>query len=72
MILVFAGFGSIGTFLEGPIIGVVATTFGWSGMFYFMIIVSFIGALAVFRAAVIKSRMPKAIPDAIPLSEPLI
>lgn len=62
----------MGTFLEGPIIGLVATTFGWSGMFYFMIILSFLGGLAVLRAAVIKSRMPKPIPDAIALSEALL
>lgn len=44
------GFGSIGTFLEGPIIGFISDTYGWSGMFYSMIILSFIGALVCYRA----------------------
>lgn len=55
------GFGSIGTFLEGPIIGIIATVYGYSGMFYFMIIVSVIGSASVFRASVIKSRKSKLI-----------
>ncbi|KAL4226188.1 hypothetical protein ACF0H5_014174 [Mactra antiquata] len=66
------GFGSVGTFLEGPIIGIIATAYGWSGMFYFMIILSFIGCVAVFRASVIKSRLPRPIPDEEPLKVPLV
>ncbi|XP_053377158.1 uncharacterized protein LOC123529818 isoform X2 [Mercenaria mercenaria] len=66
------GFGSIGTFIEGPVIGVIATAYGWSGMFYFMIGVTFVGSFSVFRASVIKSRLPRPIPDAIPLKEPLL
>lgn len=66
------GFGSVGTFIEGPLIGVIATAYGWSGMFYFMIGVTFVGSFAVFRASVIKSRLPRPIPDAIPLKEPLL
>ena len=31
------GFGSVGTFLEGPIIGLVSEHYGWGGMFYLMI-----------------------------------
>lgn len=44
------GFGSIGTFIEGPIIGFISDNFGWSGMFYSMIIISFIGSVACYRA----------------------
>ena len=44
------GFGSIGTFLEGPIIGFISDAYGWTGMFYCMIILSFIGAIACYRA----------------------
>lgn len=68
------GFGSVGTFLEGPIIGVVATVYSWTGMFYFMIGVTFVGSFAVFRASVIKSKQPKSIPEAISIEveEPLL
>lgn len=44
------GFGSIGTFLEGPIIGFISDAYGWSGMFYSMILLSFIGAVVCYRA----------------------
>ena len=47
---VFPGFGSVGTFLEGPIIGLISAHYGWSGMFYLMIGLSVVGALAVLRA----------------------
>ena len=50
------GFGSIGTCIEGPVIGVLAAYTGWSGMFYFMIGLSTIGTLAVYRASWINSR----------------
>ncbi|KAH3820537.1 uncharacterized protein LOC127832346 [Dreissena polymorpha] len=63
------GFGSVGTFLEGPIIGMIATLYGWSGMFYFMIVVTALGSFAVFRASVIYARQPKSIPDLIPLTD---
>lgn len=54
------GFGSIGTFLEGPLIGVISDSFGWSGMFYVMIILSFVGALATYRAHRIYEVIKKA------------
>ena len=44
------GFGSIGTFLEGPIIGYISDAYGWAGMFYCMIILSFVASLASYRA----------------------
>ena len=69
---VIPGFGSVGTFLEGPIIGVISTAYGWSGMFYFMIIVTFVGTAAVFRASVIKSRQVKVLPNEISLKESLL
>ena len=55
--------------MEGPIIGVIATAYGWSGMFYFMVIVTGVGALAAFRATFIQARKVHAIPDAVPLDE---
>ena len=44
------GFGSIGTFIEGPIIGWISDNFGWSGMFYSMILISFVGTVSCYRA----------------------
>ncbi|UJR29027.1 hypothetical protein I4U23_010244 [Adineta vaga] len=43
--------GSIGTFLEGPVIGWIVAQYGWSAMFACMILLSIFGALASFRAA---------------------
>ncbi|XP_050411594.1 uncharacterized protein LOC126826657 isoform X2 [Patella vulgata] len=50
------GFGSVGTFMEGPIIGFISTYYGWSGMFYFMIILSIIGTISCFKAAKIHKK----------------
>lgn len=47
----FSGFGSLGTVLEGPIIGLVSTMYGWSGMFYLMIGLSLFGSTMVLKAA---------------------
>ena len=44
------GIGSIGTFIEGPIIGWISDNYGWSGMFYSMILLSFLGSISCFRA----------------------
>jgi len=44
------GIGSIGTFLEGPVIGWISQNFGWSGMFYSMILLSLIGTVSCYRA----------------------
>lgn len=44
------GIGSIGTFIEGPIIGWITDYYGWSGMFYSMIMLSFIGTVTCYRA----------------------
>lgn len=48
-ILLFLGFGSVGTFLEGLIIGLIFVYYGWFGMFYMMIGLSGVGVLVVFR-----------------------
>ena len=50
-ILSCLGVGSIGTFLEGPIIGWIVAQYGWSAMFTSMIFLSIFGAIASFRAA---------------------
>lgn len=62
------GFGSFGTCLEGPVIGYISAQYGWSGMFYIMIGLSFLGTLTVFRAAAIHRNKTNKIPDAIPLN----
>ncbi|CAF3344332.1 unnamed protein product [Rotaria socialis] len=48
---IIAGLGSIGTFLEGPVIGWIVAQYGWSAMFTCMILLSIVGAIASFRAA---------------------
>lgn len=45
------GVGSIGTFLEGPVIGWIVAKYGWSAMFTCMIALSVVGAFTAFRAA---------------------
>jgi sugar phosphate permease len=49
--VVIIGVGSIGTFLEGPVIGWIVAQYGWSAMFTCMILLSIFGALTSFRAA---------------------
>jgi sugar phosphate permease len=48
---IIIGVGSIGTFLEGPVIGWIVAQYGWSAMFTCMILLSVFGAIASFRAA---------------------
>ena len=57
----------MGTFLEGPVVGVIASSYGWSGMFYSMILVTALGSFATFRASVIYANEPKSIPELIVL-----
>ncbi|XP_025108745.1 putative glycerol-3-phosphate transporter 5 isoform X1 [Pomacea canaliculata] len=51
------GFGSIGPCIEGPLIGLVATWYGWTSVFFVMTVLSAFGALAVFRASMIQTRI---------------
>ena len=51
-----AGFGSLGTIVEGPFIAFVMMNFGWSGAFYSMVILSIGAALAISRAAIAEFR----------------
>lgn len=53
------GFGSLGTIIEGPIIGFVSTMYGWSGMFYLMIFLSLLGSFMVLKAAYIQKSQEK-------------
>lgn len=45
------GFGSIGVFLEGPLVGILSDLYGWSSMFYCMIGLTLAGCLATLRAS---------------------
>lgn len=59
MSCVFAGLvngaGSVGTVIEGPIIGLVAHQWGWMGVLLLMVVLSSLGALALLRAALSES-----------------
>lgn len=46
------GAGSVGTVIEGPIIGLVAQRWGWMGVLLLMVVLSALGAVALLRAAV--------------------
>jgi hypothetical protein len=46
----------------------ISANYGWSGMFYLMIGLSALGALAVLRALSIYNKRQGRIPDAIPLT----
>jgi sugar phosphate permease len=50
-LFLISGVGSIGTFLEGPIVGWIVAQYGWSAMFTCMILLSVFGAITSFRAA---------------------
>lgn len=60
MLSIITGFGSLGTVLEGPLIGLIAETYGWNSTFYVMIAMSVVGSFTMFRAASIDSEMKRA------------
>ena len=47
------GVGQVGGVVEGPIIGILAASLGWQGVLISLVIVSALGTLAVYRAAVL-------------------
>uniref|UniRef100_T1JHQ2 Major facilitator superfamily (MFS) profile domain-containing protein n=1 Tax=Strigamia maritima TaxID=126957 RepID=T1JHQ2_STRMM len=53
------GFGSVGACLEGPIVGYISQTYGWDGMFYFILFLSAVGTLSTYRAHLIESKQRK-------------
>ena len=55
MLLLFAGVGTLGTVVEGPVIGLVVDIFGWHSMLYFMIGLSLLGAMATYRGHLIQT-----------------
>lgn len=50
------GMGSLGTVLEGPLVGLVAAKLGWGAMIPFMVILSALGGIAAFKANIIHVR----------------
>jgi len=67
------GVGTMGAVLEGPLVGFISDKYGWGAMFMFMIILSALSSLMVFRAMVIQrgvDRMAAILPvaeDKVPL-----
>lgn len=51
------GAGSVGTVIEGPIIGLVAHQWGWMGVLLLMVLLSSLGGLALLRAALSESSL---------------
>ncbi|XP_065674379.1 glucose-6-phosphate exchanger SLC37A1 isoform X2 [Hydra vulgaris] len=51
------GFGSLGTVLEGPIVALIATSFGWNGTFYAMILLTLVGVIAMAKAAIMNDKV---------------
>jgi sugar phosphate permease len=49
------GFGGAGAIVEGPVIGVIVDYYGWSGAFYFMVLLSILASLSLFRASRVNS-----------------
>lgn len=45
------GAGSLGTVIQGPVIGMVAERWGWMGVLVLMVVLSAVGALALSKAA---------------------
>ncbi|KAG0716308.1 putative glycerol-3-phosphate transporter 3 [Chionoecetes opilio] len=50
------GMGSLGTVLEGPLVGLVTSYLGWGSMIPLMVILSALGALAAFKANIMHAR----------------
>jgi len=54
------GIGTFGAVAEGPIIGWIADTYGWTTVFTFLIILSALASLIIFKAMVIQRRVDRA------------
>ena len=51
------GFGSVGTIVEGPVVGFIAEHYGWKSTFYLMIGLSLMSVLTMIRAARLNDRL---------------
>jgi len=54
------GIGTFGAVAEGPIVGWIADKYGWSTVFTFMIVLSALASLMIFKAMVIQRRIDRA------------
>ncbi|KAK3740600.1 hypothetical protein QZH41_009718 [Actinostola sp. cb2023] len=54
------GFGSIGTVIEGPVIGWMVQHYGWAGPFYIMIGLSVFGTLCMVKAVRVDESIKKS------------
>ena len=64
------GVGSVGGIVEGPVVGLVSTVFGWSGVIVLMIAMSFAATLATLKAHLVlrlEEKRKKSLPDRQPL-----
>ncbi|XP_033648077.1 putative glycerol-3-phosphate transporter 2 [Asterias rubens] len=59
------GFGSLGTVVMGPVVGVLTELFGWSGMLYMIIVLSLLGSLSTFRGYSIWRRLQEENPQQV-------
>jgi len=50
------GFGSVGTFLEGPLLGAIGLRLGWMAVFYAMVASSALSVLCILRADIVDRR----------------
>lgn len=50
------GFGSLGSIVQGPLIALVVTQFGWGGSFYGMIVLTVLGGVAICKAAIMNDK----------------
>ncbi|XP_076053433.1 uncharacterized protein LOC143032475 [Oratosquilla oratoria] len=53
------GMGSLGTVLEGPMVGILTSLFGWNAMFPFMVLLTLVGAMAVYRGHSIQQQIER-------------
>eukprot|EP00794_Sanderia_malayensis_P006013 gene6013-6711_t len=51
------GFGSVGTIIEGPLVGFIAQYYGWKSSFYLMICLSILSCFTMLRAARTNDRL---------------
>ena len=51
MIHLFPGFGGAGAIVEGPVIGLIVDYYGWSGAFYFMVLLSILASLSLLKGS---------------------